>query len=402
MNRIRIGIIGTTPTVEWAILPVLIGSDAVSPPDTGAWWSRRPTPSGDIRYQSPTIPEVVAICDFPENLKPKSKAIQKVSPRIEALARQYRLPSVYSDPQRMLREAELDAIFLAQHEDIRAAQLVSLIATSPGVHNKIPVPRWLWVDGPPAASSLELNVFASSAVGHPPALWMAAPLRRAAAHRAARRLLERDELGPVTAIQARFAFPFDESRFEQLYAAFDLLISFVPVTQMPEELFASKHSDGATSLLIRFNGGATITALFAASDVWNSPLPRIEICGTQGRFLVCESGRKITHYVPREGARVWEPPGLAPHLSSANLSGYGEDIKAFLAICADNPAPFNVERALRQSARSLSVIESAFTALETGMPTPIKPRGIPAPEEIAVSKAEAKAESFVNLTLDLS
>jgi len=402
MNRIKIGIIGTSPTVEWAILPVLIGADAVSPPDTGAWWSRRPAPSGDIRYQPPTIPEIVAICDFPENLKPKSKSIPKASPRIEALARQFRLPAVYSEPQRMLREVELDAIFLAQNEDVRAAQLVSLIAAAPGIHNKIPVPRWLWVDGPPAASSLELNVFASSSVGHPPALWMSAPLRRAAAHRSARRLLERDELGEVTAIQARFAFPFDESRFDQLYAAFDLLLSFIPASQMPQDMFAAKHNDGATSLLIRFAGGVTLTALFSASDVWNSPLPRIEICGTQGRFLVCESGRKITHFVPREGARVWEPPGLAPHLTAANLSGYGEDIKAFLATCSDNPAPYNAERALREAARSLSIIESAFTSLETGLTTSIQPRGVLPPDEAKPAKAKEEAAPIFNLTLDLS
>lgn len=401
MPTIRIGVIGTTPTVEWAILPVLIGADAVSPPDTGAWWSRRPAPSGDIRYQAPATPEIVALCDFPEpKIKGKPRPQTPKSPRLETLARQFRVAATYPDPLQMLREQPLDAVFLAHSEELRPAQLAALMSRAPGMQNGVAPPRWLWIDGPPAPSLADLNAFAAPASGLCPALWMSFPLRRAAAHRAARRLLERDEIGPVTAIQARFAFPFDPSRFELLYGAFDLLLSFVPAAQMPREVLAARHGDGATSLLVRFAGGASLTALFAAGDTWNAPLPRVEVCGTQGRFLVCESGRKLTLFIPRDGARVWEPPGLAPHLSSANLSGYGEDIKAFLAICNENPAPWSAERALDEAARALSVLESSFVSLESGLAQPIAPRGVSTASEILETKTlEAPAN---NLTLDLS
>jgi len=96
---------------------------------------------------------------------------------------------------------------------------------------------------------------------------------------------------------------------------------------------------------------------------------------------------------------VWEPPGLAPHVSGANLSGYGEDIKAFLSVCADNPAPFNAERALDDAARALSVLEAAFLSVAQNAPVAVEARGVRtrSPRE-PVETEEAPAR---NLTLEL-
>lgn len=376
MQRIRIGIVGTGATVEWAVLPTLLGPDAVAPPDAGAWWSRRPAPTGDIRYQAPADPFVVAICEAGEAKKPGSR----VSPRLEALGRQNRAATLYPDALQMLREIALDVLFVGEESGWEPAQLAALVARAPGIPNGVAAPGWLWIDGPPARSIGELNAFAKAARNGKPALWMALPLRRAPAHRAARRLLERDAIGPVTALQARFPFSLDAARFGSAYAAFDVMLSFFPASQAPRQVWAARHGDGATSLLLTLGGGATISALFGACDTWNSPLPRLEICGTQGRFLVCEAGRRLSHFVPREGARVWEPPGLAAHVSGANASGYGEDIKAFLSVCADNPAPFNTERALDDAARALGVWEGALKSLESGAPVGIEARGVSAPD----------------------
>jgi hypothetical protein len=60
----------------------------------------------------------------------------------------------------------------------------------------------------------------------------------------------------------------------------------------------------------------------------------LEVCGTQGRFLVCEAGRRLWLHQPREAARFWEPPGLSHHVSGANINGLAEDLKEFLSWCA--------------------------------------------------------------------
>lgn len=396
MQRLRVGVIGTGSAVEWAILPCLNGPDALAAPDSGAWWSRRPSPSSDIRYNPPALPEIVALCGGDVPSSTRASAPSKISPRLEALARNVRGVSLYADARAMLREVELDAVFLGDECDIEPATLVDLIVGAPGTAYGVAPPKWVWVDGPPARSCLGLNPFARLA--GLPSLWMALPLRRAPAHRAARRLVERDGVGTVTAVQARFPFALDEARFEAAYAAFDLMLSFFPHSQPPRQIWATRHGDGATQVLLSLGGGAHLSALFGAADTWNSPLPRIEACGTQGRFLVCEGGRRLIHFVPREGARTFEPPGLAPHVSGANLSGYGEDIKAFLSVCADNPAPFNAERALDDAARALSVLEAAFLSLAEHRPVGVEPRGVRFSSTLLQNEPEPPAR---NLTLEL-
>jgi hypothetical protein len=403
MQKVRIGIIGSGASVEWAIVPALSGSDTLAPPDTGAWWTRRPGPNGDIRYQPPATPDVVGLsAQFNEDKIEPFGA--RVSPRLELLSRSVRGVALYQNAATMLRELPMDVLLVAAGDDelLQPSVIAQFVAGNPGVSDGVAPPRWVWIDGPPARSLAELGAFARDATGRAPSLWVAAPLKRAAAHRAASRLIERDGIGEVTALQARFPFPLDEGRFGSAYAAFDLLLSFIPGgAGTPREVMASRHDDGATSIMLRLAGGATITALFGAADAWNTPLPRVEICGTQGRFLVCEAGRRLWHHVPREGARLWEPPGMAAHISSSNLAGYAEDLKAFLAVCVNNPAPFNAERALGAAARALGALEATFLALETSTVQPILARG---PQTRPVDTLVMEPENVPparNLTLEL-
>jgi hypothetical protein len=76
-------------------------------------------------------------------------------------------------------------------------------------------------------------------------------------------------------------------------------------------------------------GGVTATALFSGSESWSAPLPRLEVCGTQGRGLVCEAGRRLWLHQPRETAHLLEPPGMIAHVTAANVLGVAEDLKAF-------------------------------------------------------------------------
>lgn len=360
MQRVHIGIIGAGPQVEWALLPVLTGPDAMSPPDSGAWWSRRPISGGDIRYQPPVTPEVVALCD------PSSGGSTL---RVAALARASRIPSVYTDWRLMVREVPLDAIFIAGGDEPSGGlaarpdpgEVVRALATAP------PSPcgtRWVWADGPGARNSAGLDGLHRALAGRYVNFWQAHPMRFAAAHRAASRLVERGAIGNLCAFQGRWPLPFDEAHMYGNCAAIDLMLAFYGGLH-GARVVAGRHPDGVTNVWVHLSSGVTATHLFSPADSWNSPWPRFEVVGSEGRSLICEGGRKVTHYVPREGARYWEPPGLATHVSSANVAGVGEDIKAFLARLSQSN-PWDNDLVLRDAAHTLALWEAIRNSLDHG------------------------------------
>jgi predicted dehydrogenase len=386
MQRIRIGVLGAGPLTEWAILPALSGPDALTPPDQGAWWSRRPSGSGDIAYQPPARPEVVALAGAdPHQLR-----------RVASAAR---VGAVYDDWKLMLRETPLDALLCPWDGDRLLGLSVEEILAEAG--DRV---RWIWLDGPPAFSVEGARALQRQARGRRARLWCARPLRRAAAHRAALRLAREKQIGEITALTLRWGGTLrvappepgpsrdeagrgeagrDEAgretlrRFASSYAALDLLLAggaatSTAATAAPLQAWAAAHG-GATSLGLRTAGGVLATALFATADSWSSPLPRMEMCGTQGRALVCEAGRRVWLHQPGLAAHLLEPPGLAPHLSSAGSLGVAEDLNAYLAACAEEKAPrLDLESGTEYSAlwpdaaRVLQLGEALDTALATG------------------------------------
>lgn len=347
MQRVRIAILGAGAATEWAVLPVLSGPDIGAPPDTGAWWSRRPAPGGDIRYQSAARPEVAALFDGDEK-------------RLQSVGGAARVPALYRDWRQMLREIAPEAL-LWPHEEKSSIPVLEVVreAAKNGV-------RWLWLEGPIASSTAELQELSRALAGRAIHLWPASPLRHAAAHRAARRLIERDGIGPIAALQLRWPAPFDEAHQAPSYAALDLLLSFVPGAAGAPKTVVAGGRDGMASLWLQWANDLTATVLFGAADSWSGPLPRLEIAGSQGRYLVCEAGRKLLHFVPREATRLWEPPGLAPHVSAPNLAGVSEDLKAFLAACVGAAPLLGAETALFEPARAVALLQTAENALQSG------------------------------------
>jgi predicted dehydrogenase len=352
MPKVRVGILGAGAATEWEILPVLTGPDLSQPPDEGAWWNMRAAAVKDIRWQAATQAEVVAICDADEESAAR-------------LARSYRLPAVYSDWRKMVDETRLDAIVCARAGLLDFEELLARAANQ-GV-------RSVWFDEPPVADyELVLHLFAlAEARGVLP--WWARQLRHASAHRAARRLINRGEIGDVTALSLRWNTSFGgqaEMLCASNFAALDLILSCAQ--SAPVEVLA-REAKGATTLWLSLAGGASATAIFCGADAGNSALPRLEIVGTQGRFLVCEGGRRLGMFQPRDAARWIEPPGLASHVSAANVGGVADDFRLFLQATLDAKAPHVAETDAREAARVLQILEAAGQSLAEGALIAIAP-----------------------------
>jgi hypothetical protein len=195
------------------------------------------------------------------------------------------------------------------------------------------------------------------------------------------------------------------------FAAVDLLLAFAApfgkeekigwdVSAAPVAVCGSERN-GAATLWMHFADGSAATALFAPAENWSSPLPRLEIVGTEGRSAVCEGGRRLWLHEPREAARLLEPPGLVAQISAANLVGVAEDIKAFIAwSVAKTRVAEQMERrpALEGSIRVLRVLEAADESLRTGRIIGIEPSG-PRPETEDAAPVAELALPAVTATL---
>jgi predicted dehydrogenase len=372
MRRVRVAIIGAGTITEWAILPALSGPDIASPPDTGAWWGRRPTTS-NARFQPAARPEVVALFDADFT-------------RAQRVGGTARVGAIYNDWRAMLREMEPDAILCAAGADV-AAEIMD---------EERDRDAWLWIDGPPTTSLHELHSQITRGQGRALQVWCAHPMSRAQSHRTARELRERDAIGPVTALVLRWPRPLQAAphaalsdyvgitvspaNYAAAYDAFSWLIDAASppspgnksVRPQGVRVVATEHG-GAASLWMQFQHGLdgrslAATAVFASADPWNSPLPRLEMCGTQGRSLVCEGGRRVWLYAPRETARLLEPPGLALQISPSNFTGIAEDLKAFLARAAGvTDAVSGFDSGLADAAMILRLMEAVDEAMACGL-----------------------------------
>jgi hypothetical protein len=171
-------------------------------------------------------------------------------------------------------------------------------------------------------------------------------------------MIDRGEVGLVRALSLRWHTPLpdaaDSRRLHELSAqearafegevasvaaALDLLLEFAlpqawrdesPLLERVVSRVHAHENAGAGVALLEFAGGVGASMVLGAGDEWNAPLPRLEIVGTQGRFLVCEGARSLSLHAPREATRTWSVPSLAPSLSGAEASGVAEDVRSFL------------------------------------------------------------------------
>jgi hypothetical protein len=97
----------------------------------------------------------------------------------------------------------------------------------------------------------------------------------------------------------------------------------------------------------------------------------------------------MVSYAPREAARWIEPPGIASHISVANVNGVADDLRAFVAATAEAKTPHGVETDGRQASRVLQVLEAAAQSLSSGAPAIIEPLHVPTAHQRLFASLEA-------------
>lgn len=359
MRRLRVGLIGAAATTERMLIPLLSGFDGA--PQDDDW--KRGAVAANARNAPPLLVALAA-------------ASRDEISAARVLAQSARLPPAYDDWRAMLRENQLDAVLCAAAPETSAQLLITLASW----RNDNPAPRAIWLSGPPAPSSAAALQLAQMMRGRDFLVWCAQPLRHEFAHRAALRLIERDFIGAISSLDFRGATSFplrvlagetaarhgaasgETHAFAAVYESLALLLSLGGGNIAEARLAASRRGE-AFSLWLQFAAGTLLSARFCAADAWNASLPRLEICGSDGRFLVCEGGRRLWQHEPQSAARLVEPPLSSPRLFGA---GVAEDARAFFAHLAQSHGAsshfVSAQPAFSQAASTRTAAESAQMA----------------------------------------
>ncbi len=394
MQRMRVAVIGSGTLSENVLLPFLSTPSALQAPDAGAWWLRRPNAQSDIEYQVPARPEIVALCD--DN-----------APRLQRVAQSMRIART-CDLATLLSEIasgilSVDALLVALSPP-RTEKLLSDL----GARRLQNAARWIWLAGPPTTHFERAREAAKLHAAR--TVWCARPASQMLAHRAARRLHAAGEIGPLRALTLRWphAVPLGNSPdVASVYAALELVLAFTApdlargandyLARVVRRVAAST-CDGVSNVYLENWDGSSATMLLSNADDWNSDLPRLEICGSQGRSLLCRGGREVQLFEPREATRVLAPPGVTARLSSAQTLGWAEELNAFFALWArhENHAPRGDGSTLGRAALVLELWHTLAHVLKTQTPFEFV-----APGELATDESPAKVARTEAVALTL-
>ncbi|MEO6907093.1 MAG: hypothetical protein ABI210_04310 [Abditibacteriaceae bacterium] len=322
MKRIRTGIWGLSEVAQRLVMPLFQGSEMLVPPAFGSRWSQRP--GAVLDYQPPAIATLVAIGDSDKT-------------RLERVAQICNAQTPYGNWRDMLREGELDALLLTKAPEESLSDVFAEMARR-GV-------RWLWLNFPPASSADAILALSPQAAAHRIEVWWAQPASLLRAHRAAWQLMAHGKVGDVETVSLIWPAPFTlpstgNSHWWDIAQAFNLSLKMAAAKETSQmtrvlQIMAGKTGD-TVSIWARCANDVTLNLRFGAAT---PELPRMEICLSEGRSLVCEAGQKLTQYAPRSEAITHNSSGWTTGDSGTLSGAYAEDLKRFLANCGELESP---------------------------------------------------------------
>jgi len=354
MKRIRTGIWGLSEVAQRVVMPLFQGSEMLVPPDLGSRWSQRP--GAVLDYQPSAIATLVAIGDSDKK-------------RLERVTQISNAQTPYQDWRAMLREGELDALLLAKAPEEPLSEIFAEMARRGA--------RWLWINFPPAASADAILALSAQAAAHQVQVWWAQPASLLRAHRAAWQLIMHSKMGDVETVSLAWPTPFalpshGNSHWWEMAQAFHLALKMAAVKENSQmtrilQIMASKNGDNV-SIWARCANNVTLNLRFGAAT---PVLPRLEICLSEGRSLVCEAGRNLTQYAPRFETISHDSSGWTPSDSGTLSGAYAEDLKRFLANCGELESPSSHAHSdkehhmWRSAAYALQAIQATGQSLNT-------------------------------------
>jgi predicted dehydrogenase len=322
MKRVRTGIWGLSEVAQRVVMPLFQGSEMLAPPDLGSRWSQRP--GAVLDYQPAAIATLVAMGDSDKT-------------RLERVAQICNAQTPYGNWRDMLREGELDALLLVKSPEESLSEVFAEMARRGA--------RWLWLNFPPASSAEAILALFAQAQAHHIQVWWAQPACLLRAHRSAWQLMAHGNLGNVETVSliwpAPFALPSTKnSHWWETAQAFHLALKMAAVREASQmtrilQVMAGKNGDNV-SVWAKCANDVTLHLRFGVAT---PELPRLEICLSEGRSLVCEAGRKLTQFAPRSEAITHDSSGWTPGDSGTLYGAYAEDLKRFLANCGELEPP---------------------------------------------------------------
>jgi predicted dehydrogenase len=283
--------------------------------------------------------------------------------KAQAFAAKFGARNAYSDYHEMLRQEELDAVFIVTGYDTQGRPLypsMALDCLSAGCH--------VWMEKPPAASCAEIEQIQAAADQAGKQVQVGLKKMFFPANEKARNLTERADFGQISLVRLEYPqyIPTVEefARYREQAEPVQRTIGFldhlchpaailVYLLGMPSTLFYQRSPNGAGVALFTFASGTVATLAFTHGAAPLDGMERTMIVSDAGRHIVVENNIRVTyHRIPRLGygnvpdfyttgpdetTAIWEPEFSLGQLYNKGifLLGYYNEVNEYARAILD-------------------------------------------------------------------
>lgn len=338
MEQLRLGIIGAGPIVEKKHLPALA-----------------------------EVPEIAVVTVCRRSEQP-----------LRQLAGRFRIPKWCTDYRDVLDDREVDAVLIASGPESQPAIIKDAAA----------VKKHVFVDKPMADSAAQARDIAAAVRAAGIHLQIGFNKRFYYGYREAKRLLEAGELGPLSAVSARFWYQAGR-RDPLLYNG----IHFLDLTEFfagrVGHVFARSHAmpsanggPGMETLAISMvtDGGVVANLLLSSAASWDFINEHVDLIGAGQGALSIENGRQLRVFRKETAAasRLHENTLSVHWWSGHDEQGFAPQLRVFAghALGRDRPGaatdpPTARAAGVEEGIRSLAVLEAIRRSLAQGASVPV-------------------------------
>ena len=276
--------------------------------------------------------------------------------KAHAFAKQFGARAAHADYREMLRQEQLDAVFIVTGYDTRGRPLYPNIAAdclAAGVH--------VWMEKPPAATCAELEQLAAQAAQAGKQVQVGLKKMFFPANEKAKHLSEDADFGAVSLV--RLEYPqriptVEEFARYQGGEALRPVVSFLDhlchpaalliyLLGMPTTLFYQRSGNGAGEALFTFASGAVASLAFTHGAATQDGMERTMIVSDTGRHIIVENNMRVSYHrmprlgygnvpdfyttAPNESTTIWQPEFSLGQLYNKGLFllGYYNEVNEF-------------------------------------------------------------------------